>query len=420
MRHFKLNHFLQEKSKPRGFALIATISIMVLLMMIALAMMSLSSTEVRASQNGRAMEEARANARMALMIALGDLQKYAGPDTRVTASSSIIDSTSAPLTGVWRSWEGTNHETSGPFAGRPVVPDYELKKTSEADGGRFLSWLVSGTGADSLPTDPGSLASTAPTTDSVPLLSTGTLAAGDERGIHVVPIAVNDSGSYAWWVSGENQKARIPVPEVLVADTVAARAQVGQSHSVADPASFGLDTLLEKPQPARKAISLSSVDLIPDNAGARASELFHDLSVTSVGLLTNTATGGWRKDLSLLTESWSDQPKSDQSFFRLTPTETASATIPTSSNHSPQGSMLYPWADYRPPSASIGKVPRDAAGPVASWENLVDYATHYKRVSISPSGVATTPLHSVGIYDRSKIFESIHRVRVLPLIARIQ
>ena len=73
----------------RGFALVATVSMMVLLTLVAIAMLSLSTIEQRSSGGGAndADRMARANARMALMIALGDLQKAAGPDQRVTATA---------------------------------------------------------------------------------------------------------------------------------------------------------------------------------------------------------------------------------------------------------------------------------------------------------------------------------------------
>ena len=74
-----------------GFALVVTISMMVLLVLIALAMLSLSTIELRASQNGRALGDAQANARVALMLAIGELQQHAGSDMRVTANADILD-----------------------------------------------------------------------------------------------------------------------------------------------------------------------------------------------------------------------------------------------------------------------------------------------------------------------------------------
>jgi Tfp pilus assembly protein PilX len=62
--------------KPRGFALIVTLSLMILLTVIAVGLLTLSSISLRASSSGAAMAEARQNARMALMLAIagGDLK----------------------------------------------------------------------------------------------------------------------------------------------------------------------------------------------------------------------------------------------------------------------------------------------------------------------------------------------------------
>jgi hypothetical protein len=128
-----INHTLHNhkttagKSVQRGFALIATISIMALLVMVALGMLSLSTIEMRSSQNGKAMAEAQANARMALMLAIGELRKHAGSDTRITAPADILDSSYPPALGVWRSWGGSDHEASGDLKGRPKAPDYSSK-----------------------------------------------------------------------------------------------------------------------------------------------------------------------------------------------------------------------------------------------------------------------------------------------------
>ena len=70
---------IHHNPHSRGFALVATVSMMVLLTLVAIAMLSLSTIEQRSSGGGAndADRMARANARMALMMALGELQKAA-------------------------------------------------------------------------------------------------------------------------------------------------------------------------------------------------------------------------------------------------------------------------------------------------------------------------------------------------------
>src|SRR5690606_51172 len=90
----------------RGFALVVSLSLMVLLTVLAVGLLTLSGISLRSTSRGEAQAAAQANARMALMIALGELQKHAGPDTRITAPANLRDETQpAGLTGVWRSWK---------------------------------------------------------------------------------------------------------------------------------------------------------------------------------------------------------------------------------------------------------------------------------------------------------------------------
>ena len=406
------------RSRPvneRGFALVVTLSLMILLTLIAVGLLGLSSISLRGASQAAAQAEARANARLALMLAIGELQKHAGPDTRVSAPAEIVDKDSPPLTGVWRSWEGTDHETSGSFAGRPVTPDYSAKKKASA-GGRFLTWLVSGSETTALPDSPSSLAHKAPTGKSVPLLSGGTLAKGNDREVHVVPAPVRGTGALAWWVNGENQKARLPYPYEPDEDSAARWSVIAKSHAVADPKPFGLDSLLDDPSPSAKAITLGTADIFAKaGAATKPGEYFLDLSVSSVGLLTNTATGGWRKDLSLLTESWDRQPTSGLPLFQITPTVGSGAAVPSSGSPVAAKSMLYPWAAYR---GGAGDIPIYQHGPVTSWANLVDWATHYKRVSGSSNGRVTAPSQAVAI-DSQNRFTFLHKVRILPLVARM-
>ena len=93
------------KKSRRGFTLIITITLMVLLTLIGIGLLSLSSVSMRASSQAYSMSVARSNARMALILAINELQKSAGPDQRITARSDILgeDLVRPRLTGVWKS-----------------------------------------------------------------------------------------------------------------------------------------------------------------------------------------------------------------------------------------------------------------------------------------------------------------------------
>ena len=210
----------------------------------------------------------------------------------------------------------------------------------------------------------------------------------------------------------------LPKPYKPTNDSVAGWAPQVKSHTVADPSVFRMDPLLTDATPANKAITLHQADLIAtDSANKTSREFFHDLSAVSVGLLTNTATGGWRKDLSLLTENWDQEPKSNQPFFRVKPGEDIAFNIPVSGgNYRPDKSLIYPWSAYR---SSAGDWPTDQHGAVTSWENLKHWATLYKQMN---SGGTTIAPFACDFDDRSpaNVFNYLHRTRIVPLIARIQ
>ncbi|MCU0750688.1 MAG: hypothetical protein MUF13_14195, partial [Akkermansiaceae bacterium] len=107
---------------------------MILLTIIAVGLLTLSSISLRSSSQGEAMAIARSNARVALMMAIGDLQKLAGPDQRITARADLLDENAANprLTGVWKSWD---IKANPP----PTASEYEK---SERDK-KFLGWLTS-------------------------------------------------------------------------------------------------------------------------------------------------------------------------------------------------------------------------------------------------------------------------------------
>jgi hypothetical protein len=393
---------------------------MMLLTVIAVGLLTLSSVSLRSTSSGLEMSKARANARLALTLALGELQKQTGNDTRVTANAGILDpnETEPPqVLGVWKSWEGTDHETTGPSAGRPISPGSDYKAVKKA---RFLSWLVSGPPASL--TDSSALPNVASGTGKVTLLGEGSVGKGPDRDklqVHLAPSLVDakpSKGSFAWWIGGENQKARLPKPRQPANDTVAGWSNHTKSHSTADPKVFRMDALLADAKPAEKAFTLRQSDLIVPKVGnlVASAEFFHDLSTSSVGLLTNTATGGWRKDFSLVTENWDKLPKSNQPFFQVAPGQELLANIPTTSSHRPDRSLLYPWASYR-----AGGIPIYEHGAVSSWENLKDWATLYKTMSSNGTGI-TSRSYRIDSTSPGENFNYLHRVRIIPVIARVQ
>ena len=142
-------------AKQGGFALVVTISLMVLVMIISVGMLSLSVIAMRTATRASAKQEAMSNARLALLIAIGDLQRAAGPDQRISAQAQHVDQTApGALTGIWRSHDASSREISA---------DPES---------RFESWLVSHPDRGSL--EDGTRAPV-PSGRSAPLLAEGSL-----------------------------------------------------------------------------------------------------------------------------------------------------------------------------------------------------------------------------------------------------
>ncbi len=462
----------------RGFALVATILLMVLLAVITVGTLSLSVVTLRSGTQDFAKARAQANARMALMIAIGELQRHTGTDTRVTASANIVDKNYPELLGVWKSWEGTDHDSAtGQAPGRPIAPLYGTKVVTATPSGtgRFVNWLVSSAATKTAPDikDAPNLIQTSASTDTIPLLADGSLQESDTRQVHVVPTELDDNGDevndgrFAWWVSGENQKARIGQPYKPRSEDVSALVEMGQSHSISDPTVFGLPALMNDPElhnpsnaPAksgRKAISRQTMDLIGTDNKIEPNKKFHDLSSYSVGLLTNTATGGWRKDLSILTERWdaiySSYPGGRLPLFRLNPTSDPSSTTqvpkPTKPNNTiliaptgagntavlaatPNQSTFYPWSRYSDLFIyNNQRQPNYYQAASASWQSLVAFATAYKQFYMN-SGTIESPF----VWDRVagnnstwgggstarvlNLYNYNHTQRLHPQIARFQ
>ncbi len=73
----------------KGFALLITIVLMAFLVLIMVSFASLTRVEIAGARNNQQVEQARQNALVSLNIALGQLQKFAGPDQRITATADL-------------------------------------------------------------------------------------------------------------------------------------------------------------------------------------------------------------------------------------------------------------------------------------------------------------------------------------------
>ncbi len=404
--------------RRQGFALIVTLSLMILLVVIAVGLLTLSTISLRSSSSSSAMAEARSNAQLAVLLALGQLQLNTGHDTRITASSNVLNPDKPSVTGAWRSWEGTDHDATG----KPIIPDYGSKKVAgnpidppgSSSSGRFLGWLTSATSNSAPAVDQFPDISKTASLGYVSMVSTGSVL-DPNREVHMKPTLVNASkGALAWWTSGENSKAMINTDRTArPTDAVAWQERV-RSNGRADAKSFGLESVntyaLGKVIP-----STGNLKLVNPTADLKK---IHDLTAFNRGLLTNTATGGWRRDLSLMSENFSSLPSSNLPFFTLSPgkEQTSSKAQLNSTAGNP---LIYPWAKYRNNGTGDGW---QQAPPVCSWSALVDYTQQYTKLPSSGSSAKTTmsPTFAFGTLAGAQRLEFQDKVRRVPQIARIQ
>ena len=270
----------------RGFALVISLTLMVLLTVLAVGLLTLSTISLRASSQGEAMQIARSNARMGLILAIGQLQKSAGPDQRITAPARIAEDTApAWLGGVWTGALATAQAPS---------PDKDSN---------FRGYLVSGSENRS-----------SPQTSELPDFSSGTVLVGEgslgkdataENFVRVPKVSMTSAGNtvngrYGWGILDEGTKAKV--------DLVRTPGNFGDATrqaAMGSPARFGVESIdgLENYDwfggtEQERIITLPTSRLVEGMPSLPP--LQQDVTTVHRGLITDAARGGLREDLSLL------------------------------------------------------------------------------------------------------------------------
>ena len=263
---------------------------MVLLTVVAIGLLTLSSISLRASTHGEAMQMARGNARMALALAIGQLQKSVGPDQRITAPGNLYTPATHPaLTGAWESVKLSPDGNAG------LAQAKKSPRQNETPDGEFIGWLASqGWGGPSQdPSQPPSAAGSEQTATLLKPLS----KSGSAVPLTMDILPVTGSGGIAWASIDESVKARFDLPAESSALTDEARkARLRAPGRSAPEAIEGLGDLALDLENAGKMASFRQGEFV---AGDKEAFLAKDDSLTpwSMSLPVNVADGGLKADL---------------------------------------------------------------------------------------------------------------------------
>jgi len=272
---------------------------MLLMMVLALGLMGLSSIELRRSTREEHAATARANARLALVTAIGQLQQTLGPDQRVSATAEILgEEVKQPhWTGVWRSRQA---DGSSWFKRDDLDGGLHDARDGKEGKEKALAWLVSG---DADPEKD-------PTGETVSMMSAEPVGQGDGaltqgQALKVPLVEVEEGGKplghYAWWTGDLGVRANIATTDPR-ADVKASRetpADGGMfrmlTGAALDVAMMDGAMAMEKDDserlvsPGTSSLTLAGPDWSKQHG--------FDFTVASSGVLADVAEGGLKRDL---------------------------------------------------------------------------------------------------------------------------
>jgi len=280
---------LRLARRRSGFALVVTVSLMVLITILALGMLGLASVELRKVAAGDARTVAMGNARLGLMLALGELQKQLGDDRRATADASILTGTKNPhLVGTWNGWSPNLANRSNATTSPRL--DYRTPKTQTG----FRGWLVSN--PDPLKPAQLDFHASEPTGDASLFSVAGS---GFDLAATKVPVSGLSRGNVAWAVTQENTKAKVNIG----VNDERRKYLDDQMQAPARP-NVALSSLLEQPEAGWErrpgtVLTVGQMALDADYGVSReqSGTASRDFTVDSFSLLTHPVNGGLKVDL---------------------------------------------------------------------------------------------------------------------------
>jgi len=280
---------------------VIALSLMAFVLLLLLSITTLVQVETQGSQIQLQQMEAEQSALLGLQLALGELQKTAGPDQRVTATADIFNVSNDPdfeqphLLGVWKSFKQAN-SVAGTI-------DYAAKERDAGNNGDFVQWLSSATA-----TNQKELAYADQALDpsnSIKLVGAGTVS--DSAGHIEVPLLDVDissgskSGKYGWLVFDESQKANVSLESGDASDDFSKIQALGGAGRLGYEFVEDFEDLdaLDDSTFAKLA-SYRSLEIGDSGFDLAASNAFYALTNLSRGLLVDVTQGKFQADLSLL------------------------------------------------------------------------------------------------------------------------
>ena len=297
----------KRKQKKPGFALIATLTLMMLLAMLAVALLSMASSQQRIAMQTVLLAEARQQALVGLDVAISELQVELGPDQRVSANSGILSDQEGSfpqyILGVWDSWDGPLYGDSPSNKANNIQATYSKGREK-----LFRRWMVSSRDETNIRRMSAAreVASRRPG-QRICMVGEGTLGRNFSPQHHIyadlleMPSLGKNKACFAWWVGGENQKAKVNVPRRE--DTEDVNEMLRRTWDTPTPMVLNyddLDFLPERIEQPDKLITLASMPLLGTPTQNAGMPYFFDVTTSSYSLATNARTGGLKQDLCLL------------------------------------------------------------------------------------------------------------------------